>query len=89
MMMFGGLPFALVVLWRILRGPQPKLTGLAREIRDVVTLRMVLRDSEPDQRRELVAAHRAWRTEPARRTDSRHASQNTARSRACGGSPQA
>ncbi|MFD2415602.1 hypothetical protein [Amycolatopsis pigmentata] len=56
-----GAPVVLGVLVRLARRPQPTLTRLAREIRDLATLRMVLRDSEPEQRGELLAAHRDWR----------------------------
>ncbi|MFE5300663.1 hypothetical protein [Streptomyces sp. NPDC056632] len=43
------------------RKAQSKTMGLAREIRDLITLRMVLRDAKPDERVRLLAAHRKWR----------------------------
>ncbi|PWI05759.1 hypothetical protein DIZ27_37375 [Streptomyces sp. NWU339] len=47
-----------------------KLAGLARHTRDLITLRMVLRDSDPGERVELLAAHRKWRAEPTTRPNS-------------------
>ncbi|MDX2530920.1 hypothetical protein [Streptomyces europaeiscabiei] len=46
---------------------QSKAMGLVREIRDLITLRMVLRDAKPNQRERLLAAHREWRVEPTRK----------------------
>ncbi|MDX3026177.1 hypothetical protein [Streptomyces acidiscabies] len=43
------------------RKPPSKTMGLVREIRDLITLRMVLRDTKPHQRERLVEAHRKWR----------------------------
>ncbi|WFB11325.1 hypothetical protein LRS74_33030 [Streptomyces sp. LX-29] len=54
---------AVLVLRR--RQALSKPVGLVRGVRDLITLRMVLRDAEPDQRESLLAAHRKWRCEPA------------------------
>lgn len=35
-------------------------------VRDLLTLGMVMRNTEPDQRADLLRAHRAWRTESRR-----------------------
>ncbi|MFF2185148.1 hypothetical protein [Streptomyces sp. NPDC058155] len=56
---------AVLVLRR--RKAQAKPVGLVRDIRDLITLRMVLRDAEPDQRERLLAAHRKWRCEPTKK----------------------
>ncbi|GGS28354.1 hypothetical protein Snoj_45210 [Streptomyces nojiriensis] len=58
-------PFVLGLLVRLLRGPHRSPAALLRGLRDLVTLRMVLRDTDPEQRGELLAAHRAWRDDPA------------------------
>ncbi|MFF5020238.1 hypothetical protein [Streptomyces sp. NPDC001165] len=58
-------PVVLCLVARLLRRPQHALADLARALRDLVTLRMLLRDTDPDQRAALLNAHRAWRTEPA------------------------
>ncbi|WP_326791567.1 hypothetical protein OHA79_02685 [Streptomyces sp. NBC_00841] len=55
----------LVVRWR---KAQSKTMGLVREIRDLITLRMMLRDAKPDQRERLLAAHRKWRFEPTKKS---------------------
>jgi hypothetical protein len=44
-----------------------KPVGLVRDVRDLITLRMVLRDAKPGQRESLLAAHRKWRCEPAKK----------------------
>jgi hypothetical protein len=44
---------------------RPRLGALARELSDLITLRMVLRGSRPSQRSQLLAAHRGWRTDRA------------------------
>ncbi|MDX3225447.1 hypothetical protein [Streptomyces sp. ME19-01-6] len=49
------------------RKAQSKPVGLVRDVRDLITLRMVLRDAKPDQRESLLAAHRKWRCEPAKK----------------------
>ncbi|MEU4089255.1 hypothetical protein [Streptomyces aureus] len=59
-------PFILALVARLLRRPQHALADLARTLRDLITLRMLLRDTDPDQRAALLDAHRTWRTEPAR-----------------------
>ena len=56
-------PIVLGLLARLLRRPQYALADLARATRDLITLRMVLRDADPDQRAELLDAHRSWRCE--------------------------
>ncbi|MFG2874743.1 hypothetical protein ACGFYU_06990 [Streptomyces sp. NPDC048337] len=58
-------PVVLGLLVRLVRAPHRWPAALARGLRDLVTLRMVLRDTEPEQRAELLEAHRAWRDEPA------------------------
>ncbi|MEV7520036.1 hypothetical protein [Streptomyces sp. NPDC091371] len=55
-------PFVLGLLVRLLRGSQRSLATLARGLRDLVSLRMVLRDTDPEQRAALLDAHRVWRT---------------------------
>jgi hypothetical protein len=59
-----GLPVLAGLLIRLTRRSRPWPTTMARDLRDLLTLRMVLRDSEPLQRSQLLAAHHAWRTEP-------------------------
>jgi hypothetical protein len=58
-----GSPVILGLLVRLLRRPQGALTELVRNTRDLLTLRMVLRDSEPAERGDLLDAHRGWRSE--------------------------
>ncbi|GED90740.1 hypothetical protein [Streptomyces sp. 6-11-2] len=59
-----GLPMVLAILLRLMpRRRRRRFTGLVRELCDLVSLRMVLRDSEPEERSELLAAHQVWRTE--------------------------
>ncbi|MFE7445885.1 hypothetical protein ACFU7X_36165 [Streptomyces chartreusis] len=55
-------PVVLGLLARLLRRPQGALADLVRAARDLITLRMLLRDTDPCQRVELLDAHRAWRT---------------------------
>ncbi|MDQ1031515.1 hypothetical protein QF035_009097 [Streptomyces umbrinus] len=50
------------------RKAQSKTLGLVRELRDLITLRMVLRDAKPNQREKLLAAHRKWRFEPTEKS---------------------
>ncbi|MDX2623621.1 hypothetical protein ABZ516_33015 [Streptomyces sp. NPDC019826] len=50
------------------RKAQSKAMGLVHEIRDLITLRMVLRDAKPNQRERLLAAHRKWRSEPTKKS---------------------
>ncbi|MCX5009980.1 hypothetical protein OG765_03120 [Streptomyces sp. NBC_00555] len=57
-------PFVLGLLVRLARGPRRAPAALVRGLRDLVTLRMVLRDSDPDERAGLLEAHRSWRAEP-------------------------
>ncbi|TJZ98847.1 hypothetical protein [Actinacidiphila oryziradicis] len=54
-----------LALWR--RKAPSKPVGMVRDVRDLITLCMVLRDAEPDQRESLLAAHRKWRFEPAKK----------------------
>ncbi|GAA2919903.1 MULTISPECIES: hypothetical protein [Streptomyces] len=56
-------PLLLAVLARLTRR-QHGLADLARSLRDLITLRMVLRDTDPNERAELLRAHRAWRQPP-------------------------
>ncbi|MFD9410100.1 hypothetical protein ACFWBN_24230 [Streptomyces sp. NPDC059989] len=49
------------------RRAQSKPVGLARDVRDLITLRMVLRDAKPGQRESLLEAHRKWRCEPTKK----------------------
>ncbi|MFD0258097.1 hypothetical protein ACFV4M_10595 [Kitasatospora indigofera] len=72
-------PLVLGVLVRLLRRPRRATADLARGLRDLITLRMVLRDTDPDQRARLLRAHHAWRTESAGRP--RGVSRPPARSR--------
>ncbi|MFE7647487.1 hypothetical protein [Streptomyces phaeoluteigriseus] len=58
-------PLVLGALARLLRRPHRALADLTHTLRDLITLRMVLRDSDPEQRADLLDAHRDWRTEPA------------------------
>ena len=55
-------PAILALLVRRSRRGESIAAELARIIRDVLTLRMVLRDSEPHERHRLVIAHNTWRT---------------------------
>ena len=64
-------PAVLGLLIRQLRRPQPAAAELTRIVRDLLTLRMVLRGSEPCERRGLLAAHHHWRIDghaPRRRS---------------------
>ncbi|MGW3851704.1 hypothetical protein [Streptomyces fagopyri] len=56
-------PVVLGLLARLLRRPHGAIPDLARAARDLITLRMLLRDTDPGQRAELLDAHRAWRTD--------------------------
>lgn len=49
------------------RKTHSKPVELVRDVRDLITLRMVLRGAKPDQRESLLAAHRKWRCEPAKK----------------------
>jgi hypothetical protein len=64
-----GVPIVVGLLIRLTRHPRPWPTAIAHDLRDLLTLRMVLRDTDPPQRSELLAAHRDWRTEPSRQLD--------------------
>ncbi|MCC3774596.1 hypothetical protein [Streptomyces sp. UNOB3_S3] len=67
-MLTAGVPaVVLLALCLLRRRSQPVLMFLVREVRDLVTLRMVLRGSEPDERADLLAAHRKWRAESEKR----------------------
>ncbi|MEU1466042.1 hypothetical protein ABZ467_36520 [Streptomyces sp. NPDC005727] len=60
--LIGAAPLLLVTLIRLLAARRPhRPTGALREVRDLVTLRMVLRDSLPGERGVLLDAHRDWR----------------------------
>ena len=56
-------PAILASLVRLVRGRNAP--EVLRGLRDALTLRMVLRDSDPTQRAELLNAHRDWRREPS------------------------
>ena len=56
-------PIVLGLVSRLLRRPYARTPDFLRAVRDLITLRMVLRDTEPDQRAELLDAHRDWRSE--------------------------
>ncbi|MEU3190688.1 hypothetical protein ABZ686_08570 [Streptomyces sp. NPDC006992] len=60
-------PALLVAVLVLRRKAHPKPRGMVRDVRDLITLRMVLRDAEPAQRASLLAAHRKWRCELARK----------------------
>ncbi|MEU3888689.1 hypothetical protein [Streptomyces sp. NPDC029041] len=78
-----AVPFVLGLLIRLARRPQHALAGLGRSLRDLITLRMVLRDTAPDERAELIEAHRAWRTErPAGKAGEQRNTTERARRRA-------
>lgn len=53
-------PIAIGLLSRLMRRPLVH-TEVARGLRDLLTLRMVLRDSSPRERKTLLDAHRRWR----------------------------
>ncbi|NRQ40239.1 hypothetical protein HII36_51720 [Nonomuraea sp. NN258] len=57
-----SIPILLGLLARLLRRPRNTLRDLACELRDLISLRMVLRGTRPSQRADLLRAHRAWRT---------------------------
>ncbi|MET9475954.1 hypothetical protein ACFYWN_45260 [Streptomyces sp. NPDC002917] len=63
----GPVLLVAVLVLRRRRKAQSKPVGLVRDVRDLITLRMVLRDAKPDQRESLLAAHRKWRFEPAKK----------------------
>jgi hypothetical protein len=52
----------LALAFRLLRRPLPWVSEAARALRDLITLRMVLRDTEPAERAELLDAHNDWRS---------------------------
>lgn len=52
----------LALAFRFLRRPTPWVTEAARALRDLITLRMVLRDTEPAERADLLDAHTDWRS---------------------------
>ena len=62
----GPVLLVAVLVLRRRRKAQSKPVGLVRDVRDLITLRMVLREAKPDQRESLLAAHRKWRFEPAK-----------------------
>lgn len=64
-----SMPVAIWLLACLFRRPQPNMTGLARNLCDLISLHMVLRDSKPEQRSELLAAHHDWRAKQAKRPD--------------------
>lgn len=65
-LLIGAAPLLLVTLIRLLAARRPyRPTGALREVRDLVTLRMVLRDSLPGERGVLLDAHRDWRVATA------------------------
>ncbi|MGJ5797606.1 hypothetical protein ACSCB1_00115 [Streptomyces europaeiscabiei] len=53
---------ALALLIRLMRRPSFWVSDTARALRDLITLRMVLRDTEPEQRADLLDAHHSWRS---------------------------
>ncbi|MFE5686899.1 hypothetical protein [Streptomyces sp. NPDC056512] len=55
-----AVPIAIGVLTRLMRRPLVH-TEVARILRDLLTLRMVLRDSSPRERKNLLDAHRRWK----------------------------
>lgn len=65
-LLIGAAPLLLVTLIRLLatRRPHRPISAL-REVRDLITLRMVLRDSQPGERGLLLDAHREWRVAAA------------------------
>lgn len=64
-------PLAVGLLVRLLRRPRHMPADLVRTVRDLITLRMILRDTAPDERAALIAAHRAWRNQPPARRSPR------------------
>ncbi|MDH6137983.1 hypothetical protein P3T37_007426 [Kitasatospora sp. MAA4] len=50
-------PAALGLLARLMRHPRGALTELTSALRDLITLRMVLRDTNHEQRAALLRAH--------------------------------
>ncbi|SPF07460.1 hypothetical protein [Streptomyces sp. MA5143a] len=59
--MLGG-PALAGLLLSVLRSRRPP-TQRVRILRDVITLRMVLRGADPHERRKLINAHHQWRTD--------------------------
>ncbi|MEV5910527.1 hypothetical protein ACWEGX_09755 [Streptomyces chartreusis] len=81
-------PAVLALLVRRSRRGESITAELARIIRDVLTLRMVLHDSEPCERRRLITAHSNWRTGSRGTSSSRRRSQSaTAGTGAAGPEP--
>ncbi|WP_327281308.1 hypothetical protein [Streptomyces sp. NBC_01205] len=66
-------PLVIALLGRLVRrGTRVQvLRDLPRGLRDLLTLRMVLRDTSPEQRAGLLDAHRAWRCGTTDRPSSR------------------
>ncbi|MGW1626290.1 hypothetical protein [Streptomyces sp. NPDC002172] len=80
-------PAILTLLVRRSRRGESIVAELARIIRDVLTLRMVLQDSEPGERQRLITAHSNWRT--GSRTLRRHTISSQMVSRSTTGEPNA
>ncbi|MFF1263582.1 MULTISPECIES: hypothetical protein [unclassified Streptomyces] len=78
-------PAVLALLVRRSRRGESIAAELARIIRDVLTLRMVLHDSEPGERQRLITAHTNWRT--GSRTGSRGTTSSQTASRSTTGEP--
>uniref|UniRef100_A0AAU3I630 Uncharacterized protein n=1 Tax=Streptomyces sp. NBC_01393 TaxID=2903851 RepID=A0AAU3I630_9ACTN len=67
-LVLAGSPVLLAAVFVLRRRKDlSKPVGLVRDVRDLITLRMVLRDAKPGQRESLLAAHRKWRCEPAKK----------------------
>lgn len=56
-------PVVLGILTRLLRQPRRDPAEISRCVRDLISLRMVLRGTDPAQRIALVYAHQQWRAE--------------------------
>ncbi|MFF1341897.1 hypothetical protein ACFVYT_29050 [Streptomyces sp. NPDC058290] len=61
LLILTAVPVVAGVLVRLARRPQHGLAAAARALLDLITLWMVLRDTDPDQRGPLLHAHRTWR----------------------------
>jgi hypothetical protein len=62
------MPLATVLI-AALRPRRGDLTAIARVVRDLITLRLVLHRTTPAERVILLDAHRQWRAEPPAEPD--------------------
>ncbi|MFD7645802.1 hypothetical protein ACFV4P_34750 [Kitasatospora sp. NPDC059795] len=57
----AAVPLLLGALVRLARRPQNAAPAITRALRDLITLWLVLHNTDPQERGPLLRAHRAWR----------------------------